>query len=161
MNHTEEAYRIWFKYRQKLIELNKIIEDEFKMKLSEKQRRFTYMIGLLIEWAFTHRYELTGGEWYRTKEQAEWYAKKLEKGKRSKGIRNSKHCVRLAVDFNLFINGVYQTKTKAYEKLGKQWECLGGTWGGRFKRKDGNHFEFNGEVKREKLGSNANFKMDW
>lgn len=94
------------------------------------------MIGCLIEWAFSHGYELTFGEAFRTKEQAEWYAKK------GKGIKKSKHRERLAVDFNLFTNGKYQTKTEIYKDLGHQWKCLGGTWGGDFKRKDGNHFEY-------------------
>ncbi|RAP72898.1 D-alanyl-D-alanine carboxypeptidase family protein [Candidatus Erwinia dacicola] len=51
------------------------------------------------------------------------------------------------MDFNLFINGQYQTDSAAYLPLGEYWESLGGTWGGRFKsRPDGNHFslEHNG-----------------
>ncbi len=63
--------------------------------------------------------------------------------KNGKGIANSLHCQRLAVDFNLFINGIYQTDTAAYKPLGEYWESLGGAWGGRFKsRPDGNHFSF-------------------
>ncbi|ELR1854532.1 M15 family metallopeptidase, partial [Escherichia coli O22:H8] len=66
--------------------------------------------------------------------------------KTGKGIRNSLHTLRLAVDFNLFINGEYQTDTDAYRPLGEYWESIGGTWGGRFSRADGNHFslEHNG-----------------
>lgn len=107
--------------------------------LSAKQQRFTYMIGQLIHFAYEQAgYSLTFGEAYRTAEQAEIYAKS------GKGIKNSVHCDRLAVDFNLFINGVYQTSTSAYKLLGEYWESLGGTWGGRFN--DGNHFslEHNG-----------------
>ncbi|MCF4091857.1 M15 family metallopeptidase, partial [Escherichia coli] len=66
--------------------------------------------------------------------------------KSGKGIRNSLHTLRLAVDFNLFINGKYQADTDAYRPLGEYWESIGGTWGGRFSRADGNHFslEHNG-----------------
>ncbi|MCF4091851.1 M15 family metallopeptidase, partial [Escherichia coli] len=66
--------------------------------------------------------------------------------KSGKGIRNSLHTLRLAVDFNLFINGEYQADTDAYRPLGEYWESIGGTWGGRFSRADGNHFslEHNG-----------------
>ncbi|MBB9356801.1 M15 family metallopeptidase, partial [Escherichia coli] len=66
--------------------------------------------------------------------------------KTGKGIRNSLHTLRLAVDFNLFINGEYQADTDAYRPLGEYWESIGGTWGGRFSRADGNHFslEHNG-----------------
>ncbi|HHY8164994.1 TPA: M15 family metallopeptidase [Escherichia coli] len=110
------------------------------MKLSEKQQLFAVMIADLIHWAQEHGYRLTFGEAYRTPEQAALNAKS------GKGIRNSIHTLRLAVDFNLFINGKYQADTDAYRPLGEYWESIGGTWGGRFSRADGNHFslEHNG-----------------
>ncbi|EHP4047375.1 M15 family metallopeptidase [Escherichia coli] len=110
------------------------------MKLSEKQQLFAVMIADLIHWAQEHGYRLTFGEAYRTPEQAALNAKS------GKGIRNSLHTLRFAVDFNLFINGKYQADTDAYRPLGEYWESIGGTWGGRFSRADGNHFslEHNG-----------------
>ena len=110
------------------------------MILSEKQQKFTVMIGRLIEWSEKNGYGLTFGEAYRTPEQAQLNAKS------GKGIANSLHTQRLAVDFNLFINGQYQTDSAAYKPLGEVWESLGGAWGGRFSRPDGNHFslEHNG-----------------
>ena len=110
------------------------------MSLSEKQQKFTVMIGRLIEWAEKNGYGLTFGEAYRTPEQAQLNAKI------GKGIANSLHTQRLAVDFNLFINGQYQTDSAAYRPLGEFWESLGGAWGGRVSRPDGNHFslEHNG-----------------
>ncbi|EMB3049147.1 M15 family metallopeptidase [Escherichia coli] len=110
------------------------------MNLSEKQQLFAVMIADLIHWAQEHGYRLTFGEAYRTPEQAALNAKT------GKGIRNSLHTLRLAVDFNLFINGKYQADTDAYRPLGEYWESIGGTWGGRFSRADGNHFslEHNG-----------------
>lgn len=110
------------------------------MKLSEKQQLFAVMIADLIHWAQEHGYRLTFGEAYRTPEQAALNAKS------GKGIRNSLHTLRLAVDFNLFINGEYQADTDAYRPLGEYWESIGGTWGGRFSQADGNHFslEHNG-----------------
>ncbi|MCW2257137.1 hypothetical protein M2263_003228 [Providencia alcalifaciens] len=108
------------------------------MKLSEKQALFTVMIAQLIYWADEQGYRLTFGEAYRTPEQAEINAKN------GKGIKNSLHTQRLAVDFNLFINGEYRPDTPSYKPLGEFWESIGGTWGGRFN--DGNHFslEHNG-----------------
>ncbi|EIF6076491.1 M15 family peptidase, partial [Escherichia coli] len=94
------------------------------MKLSEKQQLFAVMIADLIHWAQEHGYRLTFGEAYRTPEQAALNAKS------GKGIRNSLHTLRLAVDFNLFINGEYQADTDAYRPLGEYWESIGGTWGG-------------------------------
>ncbi|MEE7142864.1 M15 family metallopeptidase [Escherichia coli O156:H5] len=111
------------------------------MKLSEKQQLFTVMISRLILFAEQQGYGLTFGEAWRTPEQAKLNASK------GSGIINSLHCQRLAVDFNLFINGEYQSTTEAYRPLGEYWESLGGTWGGRFRsRPDGNHFslEHNG-----------------
>lgn len=110
------------------------------MTLSEKQQLFTKLIAQLILWADEKGLRLTFGEAYRTPEQAALNAKS------GKGIANSLHTQRLAVDLNLFKNGVYQTDSAAYKELGLYWESLGGAWGGRFSRPDGNHFslEHNG-----------------
>jgi hypothetical protein len=126
--------------------------------LGQKQRRFPMMLAALIQWAYSQGYELTFGEAYRSDEQAEInalgetlrsrladlvalqfpdLASKIRNNTGS-GIRTSLHGERLAVDLNLFIDGVYQTQTEAYRPLGEKWESLGGTWGGRFG--DGNHF---------------------
>lgn len=106
------------------------------MKLSEKQQRFAYLIAKLIIWADSKGYKTTLGEAYRTPEQAQLNAKK------GAGISNSLHTLRLAVDLNLFINGKYQTGTKAYKPLGDHWKKLDplNRWGGDFKKPDGNHF---------------------
>lgn len=110
------------------------------MTLSEKQQLFTKLIAQLILWADEKGYRLTFGEAYRTPEQAALNAKS------GKGIANSLHTQRLAVDLNLFKDGIYQTDSAAYKELGLYWESLGGAWGGRFTRPDGNHFslEHNG-----------------
>lgn len=105
------------------------------MTLAEKQRQFVQMVGKLIEWAYQQPgYGLTFGEAYRTTQQA------AANAKTGIGIADSLHCVRLAIDLNLFIDGTYQTQTEAYRPLGEFWESLGGSWGGRFKSGDGNHF---------------------
>jgi hypothetical protein len=109
------------------------------MKLSEKQQLFTQLIAQLITYADDHGMRLTFGEAYRTPEQAALNAKK------DSGIRNSLHTQRLAVDFNLFIDGVYQTDSAAYRPLGEFWESIGGSWGGRFSKPDGNHFSLEHE----------------
>ena len=103
--------------------------------LGEQQRKFVSMVGRLIAWTYLQPgHALTFGEAYRTPEQAALNAKS------GAGIAHSLHTDRLAVDFNLILNGVYQTDTKAYEPLGIYWESLGGSWGGRFSKPDGNHF---------------------
>ncbi len=105
--------------------------------LGELQRKFTRMVGQLIAWTYSMnsaKAELTFGEAYRTPEQAALNAKS------GSGIAHSLHTERLAVDFNLFLDGEYQSDSTAYEPLGLYWESIGGSWGGRFTKADGNHF---------------------
>jgi hypothetical protein len=104
--------------------------------LVSQQWKFVTMFGLLISFVKQHPgWAITFGEAYRPSMLAQWYAKM------GMGIANSKHCQRLAIDVNFFIDGVYQTKSEAYAPLGQFWESIGGRWGGRFKKSDGNHFE--------------------
>ena len=103
------------------------------MTLGNQQREFTRLIGRLIEHAYVSGYELTFGEAYRPPEQAALNAAK------GTGIKNSLHTRRLAVDLNLFKDGVYLTQSEHWRDLGEWWErqhplCR---WGGRFG--DGNH----------------------
>lgn len=109
------------------------------MTLGEKQREFTLMVAGLIMWTYQNDYELTFGEAYRTPEQAALNAKT------GAGIANSLHTKRLAVDLNLFKDGIYLTDSDAYLPLGEKWESMGGAWGGRFSKPDGNHFSLEHE----------------
>lgn len=107
------------------------------MTLGEQQRRFTRLIGQLIIFAYGNGYELTFGDAYRSPEQAALNAAA------GKGIANSLHSQRLAVDFNLFKDGKYLAKSEDYKSLGDYWKSLDSLccWGGDFKpTADGNHF---------------------
>ena len=110
------------------------------MSLSQQQQKFSYYCTMLFKWIYEQPgYSFTFGEAYRTPEQAVIYAKA------GKGIIDSLHCQRLAIDINLFIDGVYQTTTEAYKPLGTYWKSLDPNckWGGDFiTRKDGNHFQY-------------------
>lgn len=101
--------------------------------LGQKQRRFTKMVGKLIDFAYANGYELTFGDAYR---DPRVHGAVGVKGSYSSA--NSVHKDRLAVDFNLFKDGKYLTSTEDHKKLGLYWESIGGTWGGRFN--DGNHY---------------------
>jgi|SRR6185369_221422 len=108
------------------------------MKLQEQQARFAECVAQLIDFIFASGYSCTLGEAYRTPEQAKLYA---EEGK---GIIKSLHRQRLAIDLNIFsLQGDYMSESDEYEKFGVFWENLDhqNRWGGRFQRKDGNHFE--------------------
>ena len=107
------------------------------MKLSSLQQIFTKLVAKIIVFADCHGYGLTFGETYRPAETAMLYSKK------GIGSSRSLHCVRLAVDFNLFKEGKYLSDTLDHEELGEYWESLSTPdyrccWGGRFK--DGNHY---------------------
>lgn len=109
------------------------------MTLSQKQRLFTKLVSQLIQWSYTNGYELTFGEAYRTPEQAAIHAAA------GKGIKNSNHTRRLAVDLNLFVGGEYRADSEDYKPLGVFWKSLSTPeaqccWGGDFSKPDGNHF---------------------
>jgi hypothetical protein len=93
--------------------------------LRRKQSKFVKMVSLLINYADLNGYQLTLGDGYRDP-------------RCMYGAKTSLHRKRLAIDFNLFRDGLYLTDTDDYEFLGIFWEFIGGTWGGRFG--DGNHF---------------------
>ena len=111
------------------------------MSLGNKQRQFTRMVGLLIEWAYQNDYELTFGDAYRDPRVFGPIGEKKGYG-RSK----SNHKIRLAVDFNLFKDGKYLTATEDHRPLGEYWESIGGSWGGRFN--DGNHYSLEHQGRR-------------
>lgn len=104
--------------------------------LGQHQRRFVPMVAKLIYYVYAQGDELTFGECYRSPEQAALNAQ------HGTGIANSLHILRLAIDLQLFRNGIYMTDSADYESLGKYWESLDAAcaWGGRFSKPDGNHF---------------------
>ena len=105
------------------------------MTLGQRQRLFTQLISKLITFAYDNGYELTFGDAYRDPRVHGDVG-----SKKSYSSANSLHKQRLAVDFNLFKNGVYLTATNDHKALGEYWESLHPLcrWGGRFN--DGNHY---------------------
>lgn len=104
------------------------------MTLRERQEIFAQNTAKLIQFIFENGRTCTLGEAFRTKEQAQIYYKA------GKGSANSLHCVRLAIDLNIFKDGVYLTSTSDYTFAGEYWYSLHpeNTWGGA--GNDGNHF---------------------
>lgn len=114
------------------------------MTLRDKQEIFAVAVGSLIRKAIELGFTVTLGEAWRPPEQAKIMA---EKGK---GSRNSLHIVRLALDINLFKDGVYLENSEDHLELGKWWESqstvdLKFCWGGRFAKPDGNHYSIGHE----------------
>lgn len=103
------------------------------MGLRSKQYKFTRMVADLILQASSMGYEVTLGDAYR---DPRLHGQMGEK--KGYGHIRSYHKLRLAIDLNLFKDGVYLEGTEAHRPLGEWWESQGGTWGGRFN--DGNHY---------------------
>ena len=107
------------------------------MSIRELQSQFVVCVAKLILFGDGQGYEWTFGEAWRTPEQAKLNAD------RGAGIRASLHVDRLAIDLNLFIDGVYRTDTEAHRPLAVYWKTLHplARWGGDIKRRpDGNHY---------------------
>lgn len=111
------------------------------MKLSLKQQIFTSCQGKLIAYADSKEYGLTDGDSYRDpRVHGEFKETKPD----SYSAKNSMHKLRLARDYNLWVNGelIKDGNHPAWLDLGEYWESLHpeARWGGRFN--DANHFSF-------------------
>ncbi len=105
------------------------------MKLGDKQRLFMRLLPRLIDYIHECGYECTGGDLYRDPRS---HGALGEEG--PYGEPFSCHKSKLAIDINLFKDGIYLTKTEDHQPIGEWWEkqhplCC---WGGRFD--DGNHY---------------------
>ncbi len=109
------------------------------MSLGNDQRKFVLLKAKLVIWAYENGYELTDGDAYRDPRLHGRIG-----NKRGYGSRNSFHKKRLAQDYNLFKDGKYLTTTESHKPLGEYWKSLDEecTWGGDFKKEDGNHYSF-------------------
>lgn len=105
------------------------------MTLGEKQRLLVQLIAKLIEFAYANGYQLTLGDAFRDPRVHGAMGIKL-----GYSHPNSNHKQRLAIDFNLFKDGVFLQNTEDHRPLGEYWESLNPLcrWGGRFN--DGNHY---------------------
>jgi hypothetical protein len=110
------------------------------MTLLQTQQTFSTLIARLLLLAKEMGYSVTFGQAYRSEAQAAVYAQE------KKGIPNSLHTSRLAIDLNLFQEDKYLDKTEDHLPLGEAWEKMGKkigvetVWGGRFSKPDGNHY---------------------
>lgn len=101
----------------------------------EAQRLFARLVPRLIDYIHEQGYECTLGDAYRDPRVFGELGEHL-----GYGHRNSVHKLRMAIDLNLFKDGVFLQKTEDHEPIGVWWEqqhplCR---WGGRFN--DGNHY---------------------
>jgi hypothetical protein len=104
--------------------------------LGQLQRLHVKLTAKLIEFIYASGLECTWGETYRTPAQA---AANAASGA---GILHSLHIERLAVDLQLFRDGVYLTDPAEYKAAGEYWKTLDplARWGGDFHTVDADHF---------------------
>lgn len=105
--------------------------------MSILQEEFAQSTARLIQKAAELGYGVTFGDAYRSPQQAQANAAS------GSGISNSLHIDRLAIDLNLFKDGVYIQDDTGHRELGAWWKTLGPRyrWGGDFStRKDFNHY---------------------
>lgn len=122
------------------------------MTLRQQRCLFTLLKAQLVVWVHNNLpgYELAENEVLRTQTQAD--ANKAS----GAGISKSLHLLGLASDFNLYINGVYQTTSEAHRPIGQQWKKMHelARWGGEFKdskgnpKPDGNHYSLEWEGRK-------------
>jgi hypothetical protein len=103
--------------------------------LGQAQREFSQDIARLILWIYEQGYEVSFGDAYRSPKA---FGGMGEKG--PYGRARSAHKQRLAVDLNLFRDGVYLSKTEDHAPIGAYWCSMrdDNVWGGDFD--DGNHY---------------------
>ena len=103
------------------------------MTLREKQSKFARMVADLLIKAYDLGYEVTLGDAYRDPRVHGAIGVRM-----GYGHPKSCHKLRLAIDLNLFKDGIFLQTTNDHKELGEWWESQGGTWGGRFN--DANHY---------------------
>ena len=105
-----------------------------RLTLGQKQELLMRLLPRLLDHAHGLGYAVRGGELERRPAVA------AENAAQGRGIANSLHLQRLAIDLHLFRAGRYLDASDDHRPLGEFWEGLHPLcrWGGRFG--DGNHY---------------------
>lgn len=113
--------------------------DNDPMPLGKRQELFMECLFKFGAWLIANGYKVRGGELQRDPRVAKM------NDANGVGISNSLHIDKLAIDLNLFKNGVFLDKTEDHAAPGAYWKSLHSlcAWGGDFKpptKPDGNHY---------------------
>ena len=105
------------------------------MSLRKLQAEFAALVARLIDQAVALGYEVTLGDAYR--DPRVHGSMGVSQGY---GRARSAHKMRLAIDLNLFKDGVFMSASEDHRAIGEWWEKQHpqARWGGRFN--DGNHY---------------------
>jgi hypothetical protein len=99
-------------------------------ELRDKRIKFTRLLAELIQWGNAQTgYEIALGRDFDEGHEPLHH------------MAGSLHYMGLANDLALYVDGVYQTETEQYKRLGDAWKSLDPDccWGGDFEIVDGNH----------------------
>jgi len=98
------------------------------VRLREKQSKFAELLPILISYIYSCGYEVSLGDAWA----------------KSGHVEGSFHYKRLAIDLNLFKDGVYLRSCEDHRRFGEFWKSLHPlcSWGGDFRNRDGNHYSF-------------------
>jgi hypothetical protein len=120
------------------------------MTLGQKQRLFARLAGMLLGEVYARGYEAALNWAFRPPQIAECLADhagcpNCHAREGAIAVKNSVHCLKLAVDIDLFKDGVFLENTADHQPLGEWWEqqhplCR---WGGRWS--DGDHYSMEHE----------------
>lgn len=96
--------------------------------LNAKQSQFTFTLARFLLWLESKGYTVILGEAFRPADVAEIYAKQ------GRGISDSNHTLRLAIDLVIFKNIKPLDSFVEYQILGDEWKSLhpSARWGGDF-----------------------------
>jgi hypothetical protein len=110
--------------------------DNDPMPLGARQELFMQLLPRLLDWFYANGYKLRGGELQRDPRIA------AMNNANGTGVTNSLHIDKLAIDLNLFRNGVALTDTSDHAPAGAYWKSLHPlcAWGGDIHKPDGNHY---------------------
>lgn len=95
---------------------------------TELQAKFAFNIGRFLLWIEGQGYNVSFGEAWRTPEQAALNAAS------GKGIKNSLHCDRMALDLIIRHRDGSEVKRDDYARCGASWKAIDplNRWGGDF-----------------------------
>ena len=137
------------------------------MTLGEQQKLFVRLVHKLLAYMWELGYEVTFGEVFRSDEQAEInslgqegrekvaaliqaqfpeLALRIRNNGKNNGIRLSIHQDKLAIDINLFKNGVYLEDAESHRPFAEYWETQHPLCRSGIHFRDANHYsmEFQG-----------------
>ena len=109
------------------------------MTLGQKQELFTITMARLEVWVYERTpYRIRSGEFFRSRAEARRLAGL------GKGIVNSNHCLKLAKDIFISVDGTVDWEWDPYEEVAAEWKTYHPLcrWGGNFGNRDAVHFSF-------------------